>query len=1079
VSAARHARWSLAVLAIVVVLAPSCAELSPIAAGECGNLIIEAGEDCDGDDAVGVCRAPGQPGSCRYDCDPADDICPDGFVCGRNGVCLSADVCGNGVPEGAEHCDGPDELGVCRPAGPAGECRYDCTSAECPRGFKCLGTGICDDTDVCGNGRTEPLNGEYCDPADLRPDGICIPAGESGACQFSCKDSPDDCPEGFNCSLNKICRKPSGTFTESEQHVGETIGLALGDLDGDGKRDVVQVTLNGFNVHYFGAQARREATTSLAASATPPVIGDLNGDGRDDLAFRAPSKFLTNAGELAAFAAQGSPERTLAPLTQATEQLPGYAVSLDILQPALNADLLFIDGDIAQGYSYEVDIVDNTVSFGLTAELNSAMVPPLAGEILGSVVADFNRNASPCQDVALAWRGADEVRVFSPCIGLQDSPNWNTNIAPTSVFLPNGQTVWAPPGSKGANEGGAVFTAFVNPDSLPDLVIPTKHTSAPQCITLPPATCGGTANPNDCECLGCGAGTVCGSDIDCVCPACANHLSCNVLECDFNGSCDPLGEGCNCPDCASHRKCTGPGSLQVAYGLGDGSFTSTSLVSLPADNGTSTLPIVANPNFQCPKQLGPLGDSILGVADFNGDGLIDLVSGYGVYVSDGLGQLDYSYCPPENWTEALVADFDGNGTLDVIGSSGGTTLDFVTGGGNGTFSAKQISAGGFARGLVAADFDGDTLTDVGFLRTVSRLIPDQTGVVFDIAVSFGRPSDAPTAPVVAGRTLDAERLVAGRMLLGDGAADLFVQRGLDNAVLLAGDVTRQFVSTLVFRTDKPDPYATHEEVTSMQSLAYGKFQADGRDQGHDFVLAAMTAESTTSGSNARIEMVSSKDNGAELVQWRNSTFSCTDGVCDDWRMVAVDFDNGGVDNLVAFRNNDIRVFAKNQTPLQIAQVDDVALTLFDSGERGPVYSSMVGSPTTADVDANGFEDVAIMSNDGGVYIFWNDGNGQLSKTNLTVVESGTGMNDPDHVRAFAFLQASGDSKLELVTVTDVNARLQLYSSEDRNFGSPSLLSGVPSGDVVVAGDVDGDGVDDLIVGDAFKFTVLRGLAAAP
>ncbi len=72
-----------------------CSNLSAIESDVCGNLVLEAGEDCDGFATVEgtECGAPGSEHACAFTCNPGHPIqgpiCPDGFGCGSNGRCTA------------------------------------------------------------------------------------------------------------------------------------------------------------------------------------------------------------------------------------------------------------------------------------------------------------------------------------------------------------------------------------------------------------------------------------------------------------------------------------------------------------------------------------------------------------------------------------------------------------------------------------------------------------------------------------------------------------------------------------------------------------------------------------------------------------------------------------------------------------------------------------------------------------------------------------------------------------------------------------------------------------------------------
>ena len=139
------------------------------------------------------------------------------------------------------------------------------------------------------------------------------------------------------------------------------------------------------------------------------------------------------------------------------------------------------------------------------------------------------------------------------------------------------------------------------------------------------------------------------------------------------------------------------------------------------------------------------GPASVGVGDFNGDGIPDVVVGnyYGDDVSVLLGKGDGTLQAAVNYTvgpyssflaPVVVKDFNGDGIPDLaVGFAGGVRL--LLGNGDGTFQATPISylAGGypvyyFPPGIAVGDFNGDGKPDLAVtseaFNSVAILIND-------------------------------------------------------------------------------------------------------------------------------------------------------------------------------------------------------------------------------------------------------------------------------------------------------------------------------------------------------------------
>ena len=153
---------------------------------ECGNSILEPGEQCDDGNVLGgdCCSA-----LCQYDAPGA--ACEDGDACTESDTCDGAGVCTTGSPL------------VCDDANA-------CTNDSCDSGSGCVftpNTDPCDDGDlcttgdVCGAGVCQPGSPVVCDDANVCTDDACVPA--TGACGFT--PNTDPCDDGNLCTTGDVC----------------------------------------------------------------------------------------------------------------------------------------------------------------------------------------------------------------------------------------------------------------------------------------------------------------------------------------------------------------------------------------------------------------------------------------------------------------------------------------------------------------------------------------------------------------------------------------------------------------------------------------------------------------------------------------------------------------------------------------------------------------------------------------------------------------------------------------------------------------------------------------------------------
>jgi DNA-binding beta-propeller fold protein YncE len=174
------------------------ASLAPLlhvefSAGVCGNGILEPGETCEGTNLGGascadVGCAGGSP-TCTASCTLS------------YAACSSCSVCGNGILEPGEACEGTNlggascaSLGFYCSVGGGLACRTDCSydTANCISGR-------------CGDGVTQGVCGEACDGSDLGGE-TCVSQGfGSGTlrCRSDCSDL--DLSQCSMCDLDGLC----------------------------------------------------------------------------------------------------------------------------------------------------------------------------------------------------------------------------------------------------------------------------------------------------------------------------------------------------------------------------------------------------------------------------------------------------------------------------------------------------------------------------------------------------------------------------------------------------------------------------------------------------------------------------------------------------------------------------------------------------------------------------------------------------------------------------------------------------------------------------------------------------------
>ena len=515
----------------------------------------------------------------------------------------------------------------------------------------------------------------------------------------------------FNLSLNTsgiaiLLGNGDGTFqspstiTLGSWAAGAT-SLASGDANGDGNADLIASTTGGFTIALGRGDGTFQSTVSYSGlnRAYSLVVGDLNGDNKLDIA-------ATNSAD-PAISVISSGIAVILGFGDGTFPAPRlynvgtYGSSSHTLAQAVVAADFNKDGfiDVANSFNLLLGNGDGTFTAGASYT---------SGDSVSGVAADFNHDGN----LDLAW--------------VNDIPNGTVY-----VLSGNGDGTFKKAiNNKAHRDPTSIVTADFNRDGNLDLV--TTNWASSDISVL----------------LGKGDGTF---------QPAVNHLigsfsfATNILATgDFNGDGNP--------DLAIVNE----GPIGISLGNGDGTFQ--------------------------PQVMYAASAISVAVADINHDGKLDLVAtgddSTGAVVQVLLGNGDGTFQPPitnpgGQDVLASLADFNGDGLLDLVSvplySTSSSPIAVQFGNGDGTFQAPVYYSAEGPVSATAADFNGDGAPDLAIGNGSGITINLNTGGTFLVTTNAPNPSTLQqnvTFTTTVAASLKSQPAPTGKVTFMDGTTTL-------------------------------------------------------------------------------------------------------------------------------------------------------------------------------------------------------------------------------------------------------------------------------------------------------------------